>query len=205
MDKIFRTESADRSESNDGRVKYQLYSTRWVALAIFCTLEMSNALLWVTFAPISDISEHYFGKDNFYSSITAINMLANVFLILYPVGTIAAVYTVKYYRPRKSLIFAGTLTVIGALLRVLATAFKNNLEIGTVYGLIILGQAFGAIAQPFFTNFAPALSGIWFSVDERDISTSIGAMCSPFGNAIGQLIPPLIVTESQNINGNKFY
>lgn len=198
IEEFLRTDSADRSEPDSKG--YRTYPGRWVALALFCTLEMANALMWVSFAPISDISQHYFGSG-WFGSVTAINMLANVFLILYPFGTIAAVYTVKYFRPRKSLIFAGSLTALGCFLRLLATIFRNNLGDGAAYGLIFLGQAFGALAQPYFTNFAPALSGIWFAVDERDISTSMGAMCSPLGNAFGQLIPPFIVSQSQDPNG----
>lgn len=199
MESVFRNESGDRSESGEGN--YRTYPSRWTALALFCSLEMANALLWVSFAPISDISGHYFSSGNFYSSVTAVNMLANVFLIVFPFGTIGAVYTVKHFRPRNALIFAGFLTALGALLRCLAAYFKNNLGNGGTYGLFILGQLLGAFAQPYFTNFAPALSGIWFAVDERDISTSIGAMCSPLGNAIGQLIPPILVSEEENSEG----
>ena len=53
----------------------QVYSSRWVVLSVFCLLEMSNALLWVTFAPISDLAQIYFGgKHSYYGSTTSINM-----------------------------------------------------------------------------------------------------------------------------------
>lgn len=193
--------SADTGSDDLNSTKYKLYSSRWTALTIFCCMEMANALLWVTYAPISDISQHYFGSDNYYSSITGVNMLANVYLILYPVGTILAVYCVKRIKPRNSLLLGGLLSVIGALMRWIASTQKQSLGNSGVYLLMFFGQAFGALSQPFFTNFVPALSGIWFAVEERDISTAVGSMCSPLGNAIGQLIPPIIVTETVNASG----
>jgi len=55
--------------------EFKVYSNRWVILSVFCALEMSNALLWVTFAPISDLAQIYFGgKDSYYGSTTSINM-----------------------------------------------------------------------------------------------------------------------------------
>jgi hypothetical protein len=35
---------------------YQVYSSRWYALAMFCAINFCNSLLWVTFSPISDIT-----------------------------------------------------------------------------------------------------------------------------------------------------
>ena len=57
----------------------KVYSSRWIVLSVFCILEMSNALLWVTFAPISDIAQIYFGgKESYYGSTTSINMFVNI-------------------------------------------------------------------------------------------------------------------------------
>ena len=62
----------------------KVYSSRWIVLSVFCILEMSNALLWVTFAPISDIAQIYFGgKESYYGSTTSINMFVNIELCLF--------------------------------------------------------------------------------------------------------------------------
>jgi FLVCR family MFS transporter 7 len=173
------------------------YPYRWFILFIFAMLTLVNALLWVTFAPISDISEHYFGDE--YGSITMVNLLANIFLILYAPGTILAVMLIKYYKLKNTLIVGGTLTVIGAFLRYMAALYNNSNSHATTYSLMLLGQAFAALAQPIFLGYPAALASLWFSVDERDIATTIGAMCSPIGNAVGQLVPVLIVVQ----NGRK--
>jgi hypothetical protein len=177
---------------------YVVYRDRWVALSIFCALVMANALLWVTFSPISDITQHYFGSNSFYGSITGVNMMANIFLILYTPGTVLAVLSMKFFKPRKALLLAAVLTTVGALLRYLACLYDNVLTHEQVYILVFLGQALSAIAQPMFLNFPPAIASIWFPVEERDISTTIASMSSPIGNAIGSVIPFLFVTENQS-------
>jgi FLVCR family MFS transporter 7 len=48
-----------------------VYQQRWVILAVFSALNLSNALMWVTYAPISDLSETYF-----HASTTEINLYA---------------------------------------------------------------------------------------------------------------------------------
>lgn len=173
--------------------KYTVYTSRWYALAMFSWLELSNALLWVTFSPISDIASVYFGSNSLYGSTTYVNMLANIFLILYFPGTILAILSMEYLKPRKSLLIAGLLTAIGAFVRYWGALYSDTLGTENTYALILLGQALSAIAQPMFLNFPPAIASIWFPVDERDISTTIGSMSSPVGNAIGQIIPILIV------------
>jgi FLVCR family MFS transporter 7 len=180
----------------------KVYRDRWYILIVFALLEMANALLWVTFAPISDLTQHYFNVHSSYGSTTSVNMLANIFLILYAPGSLLGILSydyilfsfllpffvgmmlVKYYQPRKTLLFAGCLTLVGAFLRYLAIVYYNELGNANVYGLVFLGQAFAAIAQPMFLNFPPALASIWFPVNEREIATTIGSMCSPIGKSI---------------------
>jgi FLVCR family MFS transporter 7 len=177
----------------------KVYRERWYILIVFALLEMANALLWVTFAPISDLTQHYFNIHSSYGSTTSVNMLANIFLILYAPGSLLGIFSfltflcsfllliflgmmlVKYYQPRKTLLVAGWLTLVGAFLRFLAVAYYNELGNANAYGLVFLGQAFAALAQPMILNLIPALASIWFPINEREIATTIGSMCSPVG------------------------
>ena len=63
--------------------EYLVYPSRWYMLAMFCFLDLANAVLWVTFAPISDLTSDYFGGI----SLTEVNMLALIFQIAYLPGT----------------------------------------------------------------------------------------------------------------------
>lgn len=182
---------------------FQVYPYRWVILAIFSLLEIATVLLWVTFAPISDITQHYFGPPSYYSSLTGINMLANVFLIFYTPGTILGVILITYLRLKNAFIVAGAVTVAGSLLRYIATLTLAAGDLGhaDTYWLMFLGQCLAAIAQPVFLNMPPAIALIWFPPAERDIATTIGAMVCPIGLAIGQIIPVILVSETESAEG----
>lgn len=191
------------SKLSFGKEIYQVTSYRWVILLSFCFLEFSNATTWVTFAPISDVSAHYFGGGDSYGSTTNINMLANIFLVLYLPGTILASMLLKYYGPRWSLLFAGSLTTIGTIIRYIAALSNKSLGDGNTYILMFLGQSCSALAQPMFLNSPSSVASTWFAVNERDISTTIGSMFSPIGNAVGQLLPVAFVSESSEVSPGK--
>eukprot|EP01031_Cornospumella_fuschlensis_P032395 gene32395-39173_t len=190
------------SSGTDMKTIFTVYSYRWLILGMFCSLEMTNALFWVTFSPISDIAQHYFSPSSYYSSTTAVNMLANIFLITYLPGTILGVLMMKHFRLRNAFVLAGSLTVLGGLLRYIATLCADSLGVSGTYWLIFLGQFCAAMAQPTFLNMPPAVAAAWFPVNERDVATTVGSMCSPVGNAIGQILPILFVTEHSDDDVN---
>lgn len=171
------------------------YPERWVMLLLFCLLEGANALLWISFAPISDKVQHYFGHG-VYGSITAVNMLANVFLIFYGPGTALASSSMKVYGLRNSLIIGGTVTMIGALVRVFAAVYHGDIGNESTYYLMLLGQTLGSLAQPVFLNMPSVIASTWFPMSERDIATTIGAISSPIANAIGSVLPVLFVYQT---------
>ena len=43
----------------------KLYPSRWFQLALFSFVSFSNALCWITFAPISILVENYYGVTSF--------------------------------------------------------------------------------------------------------------------------------------------
>jgi hypothetical protein len=45
----------------DQQQTYKTYSSRWFMLVIFSILSITNAMMWITFAPISDDASDYFG------------------------------------------------------------------------------------------------------------------------------------------------
>lgn len=172
---------------------------RWLMLFLFSILEFANAVLWVTFSPISDVTQHYFEKAP-YNTASAVNMLANIFLILYLPGTILGSITIKKYGLKNALLLGGVLTSIGSFIRYVAVI--NNTELGDegTYYLILFGQALSSLAQPIFLNMPPLLASTWFPVKERELTTTIGAVSSPLGNAFGSYLPVFFVHEEKRVD-----
>lgn len=51
---------------------------RWIMLAIFSIVTLSNAAAWITFAPIADVTQEHFGVSAF-----AVNSLSLVYMLAY--------------------------------------------------------------------------------------------------------------------------
>lgn len=184
--------------------KYEVSKKRWKILCLFCLLSASNASLWVTYAPISDISQVYFGGSHTISgSITSINMLATSYQVLFGPGTLLASQLMKNYDLRITVLVGGILTTAGALLRLIAALLKDFIGNSVNYSFALIGQSLAALAQPLYVNIVAALTSAWFPLSERDTATTISTLANPIGSAIGQIFPILFVTEnSQNdVNG----
>ena len=57
---------------------YRSYPARWHTLGIFVAQTFINAFLWIGFAPVVELTQCYYGV-----SVTAVNMLSVIFMILY--------------------------------------------------------------------------------------------------------------------------
>lgn len=79
----------------------------------------------------------------------------------------------------------------------------------TSYVIVVIGQSFAAFGQPFFVNSPGLLAANWFGTGERDTATSIASLFAVVGNAVGQVVPPALVTskysdvtsKSSDVNG----
>lgn len=177
--------------SQEDSDEFVVYRQRWVILAVFSLLNLSNALMWVTYAPISDLSESYF-----HASTTEVNLLAVVFLIFYPLGMALEVAVMKKYGLRVTLLVGSFLTAIGTLLRYIPAQAQAPPRV--CYGIALLGQILGSFAQPLFVNMPAHISGAWFPQKERELSTTVGSLFSPIGNAVGNIFPVLLVSRAPN-------
>lgn len=196
------TQSTQDLSHTNGLEKFEVYFIRWPVLFSYCTANVANAIVWATFAPISDIAQHYFGStDTFYGSVTGINMLAVITFIVFPFGALYSFWANRHLGPRKSMLLATTVTVLGTLIKFLAAHYTNSLGNANTYGLMFLGQALCGFMRCTFVSFPAALSALWFPVSEREMGTAIGSISSSLGSAFGALIPPLFVTETANSDG----
>ncbi|RMX61475.1 hypothetical protein pdam_00003517 [Pocillopora damicornis] len=75
------------SKSRELSSKYRLYRRRWYMLLVLFVLNVSNAMLWLSFAPVADYTASYYGE-----SVNAINWLSIVFLLCYLLFGLVAVW-----------------------------------------------------------------------------------------------------------------
>jgi hypothetical protein len=132
--------------------------SRWLILFLFCFLNFSNGLLWTTFAPISDISQSYFGRP--LSNSTAVNSLSIVFLILFPPGTVLGALVRPMIGLKLTLLLGGGLSSLGSALRLIAALSRAHLSSFGLYSLLLVGSSFAAIAQPVLFNLPAVIASV---------------------------------------------
>ena len=176
--------------SNTIRSQYKVDNRRWIMLSLYSMLTICNSFFWVTFASITDLTQLYIGRNSKINdvNINAVNLLANIFLMLYFPGTLLTNIWRKKYGIKKTLEISGLFTVIGAFFRFIPTIFYNSMDSNWIFNYIFFGQFLAAVTQPFFCNIPPGVSNAWFPDNERDLATAIGNIASTAGNAIGLLL-----------------
>lgn len=181
--------------SDGGELK--LYSERFLMCLLFSVSVMANQILWVTFVPISDLSEEWMGV-----STLEVNLLSIVWMILYLPGTIIGIWVVDRYNLRTAVILGGGVTVVGAGMRVIGAYMRAGgsgmISDQTLYAMQLLGQALAGLIQAVFLNLPANVSAAWFPSQERDISTMFASIAGPVGNAIGSAMPALLVNSNES-------
>ena len=160
-------------------------------LFIFCVLTFTNAFLWIGFAPIVELTERYYNVSS-----TWVNLLSAIFMFMYIPGSYLSMYLITKYGLRCSITVGAVLNAVGGWIRYASVfvAQRSDTPSPMAYGMLLVGQALPALAQPLFTNVPAKLAGDWFPNSERDVATVVAALFNPLGNAGGQVIPTLLVS-----------
>ena len=176
---------------------YRSYPARWHTLAIFVAQSFINAFLWISFAPVVALTQRYYGV-----SVTAVNLLSVIFMVLYAPGSYIAMHMITTSGLRRTMVVGVVLNAVGSVVRLGSVWGVASGASGVGYTMVLVGQALPALAQPMFTNLPAKLAGDWFSVSERDMATTIAALSNPLGNALGQVLPTFFVSQDANQAAN---
>lgn len=69
----------------------------------------------------------------------------------------------------------------------------------SAYALLMVSQAFIAIAQPLFQVVGPIFSQTWFDLDGRTTATMLIAVSNPVGGAVAQFVSPAFDSVRRSI------
>lgn len=59
------------------------YNTRWLQLCLFCAISMSNAMLWITFSPISTIAVTFYDVEPLTVNCRMIWLFISLFILVF--------------------------------------------------------------------------------------------------------------------------
>uniref|UniRef100_A0A672G8A8 Major facilitator superfamily (MFS) profile domain-containing protein n=1 Tax=Salarias fasciatus TaxID=181472 RepID=A0A672G8A8_SALFA len=148
--------------------------------------------IWITFAPVADQSAQYL-----HVGLDMINYLSLVFMVVAIPLSFGSTWMLDTLGLRITLILGSWLNMFGAMIRFLAMA--PSLSAQARYGVVMLGQTLGAMAQPLMI-FAPTkLAALWFPDHQRATANMVASMANPLGILLANIISPLVVTTSDQI------
>jgi hypothetical protein len=161
-------------------------------LAMFVLSGFANALVLLSWSPISDKASDFWGGI----SNTAVNSLAVSFQVMYIPGTILATNTMKKSDLRTTMLLGGCLTTVGCFIRWIGAFLRESSTISPIlsYVIVLFGTLMVALSQPFYLNMPAKIAGSWFAVSERDVGTTLCSLANPLGSAVGSILPAMFVS-----------
>uniref|UniRef100_A0A8C1LAK3 Solute carrier family 49 member 3 n=1 Tax=Cyprinus carpio TaxID=7962 RepID=A0A8C1LAK3_CYPCA len=175
-------DAAGSAESEDGRshldarntaAEFRVYKRRWFILFVLCLLNCSNAMVWLTFAPVADQTAQYLRV-----SLNLVNWLSLVYVVVAIFFSLITTWVLDSLGLRFSLIMGSWLNMLGAILRVIG--MLSCIPERAMFPMVMGGQTLCAFAQPLVI-FAPTkLAALWFPDHQRATANMMASMGNLF-------------------------
>eukprot|EP01135_Chromosphaera_perkinsii_P001434 Nk52_evm2s169 gene=Nk52_evmTU2s169 len=180
---------SSRMEKSEGA--FVLYRKRFLMLFVIVMLNISNAVMWISFSPVACKAATYFDVSQ-----GTINWLSIVFMACYiPLGFVSS-YVLDSKGLFKGVVLCGALlNFVGGWARY-ASSFASTDD---KFGVIMVGQIIAACAQPFILNSPTKLAAMWFGDKERTTANMVGTVSNPIGLAVSMVISPIVVTSPDDV------
>ncbi|XP_063770686.1 solute carrier family 49 member A3 [Pseudophryne corroboree] len=188
-----REPDSKRCSSVSSLRQYQVYRRRWFYLAVVCLINSSNAMLWISFAPVANLTASYFN-----CSLDTVNYLALVYVIVsIPIGFVAS-WLLDTLGLRYAVIISSWLNMLGSIVRGASAIELLNTGNSKLYYLFV-GQCICAVAQPLVLFVPAKLAAVWFPEHQRATANMIASMSNPFGIFLANILSPVIVSKAEQI------
>ncbi|XP_028293857.1 choline/ethanolamine transporter flvcr2a isoform X3 [Gouania willdenowi] len=166
----------------------RLYKRRWAIVFLFSAYSLSNAYQWIQYAIIANIFAKFYKVGDF-----AVNWLSMVYMLVYIPLILPVTWLLEKKGLRLTAILANALNFAG-----------NWVKVGSaephLFAVTLVGQLLCALAQVFILGMPSRLASVWFGADEVSTACSIGVFGNQVGIAIGFLLPPILVPNSDDMN-----
>ncbi|XP_039258966.2 choline/ethanolamine transporter flvcr2a-like [Styela clava] len=176
-----------KQKSHQGHPEIRLYKRRFLMLGIFSVYSMSSAFQWIEYAIITNIITKYYGVSELAVQWTSMVYMASYIPLMF-----VATWMLDRWGLRKVVLFGATLNAVGSLIKI--GSVQPHL-----FALSFIGQTVAACAQSFVLEIPPKVASVWFGPSEVSTATAIGVFGNQLGVAIGFLLPPVIVPDSDDM------
>jgi len=164
---------------NVSKSNVQVYGYRWVVLFVFTIINIILQIHWLTFAPIAQAAQEYYGV-----SALGVDFFSIVFLAIFIVFCIPSTYIINHYSLRTSIGLAAVLIGVCGLTKGL---FAES------YTLVIISQFGLALSQPLLINAGTTVAVRWFPLTERATATGVALLAQFLGMIIAMILTPILI------------
>uniref|UniRef100_A0A6A7FVC5 Choline/ethanolamine transporter FLVCR1 n=1 Tax=Hirondellea gigas TaxID=1518452 RepID=A0A6A7FVC5_9CRUS len=178
---------SDGVQNDDSSQIYIEYKRRWFILILFIAYSMSNAFQWIEYSIIANIISKYYGVDAAFVDWCS---------MLYMVTYIPLIFPGSWILQKKGLRFT---VIMGSLGTMIGSWIKCASVSPDRFYVTFLGQFITACSQIFILSVPTRLAAVWFGSTQVSTACSIGVFGNQAGIALGFLIPPMLVPDSDDV------
>ncbi|XP_026274233.1 feline leukemia virus subgroup C receptor-related protein 1-like [Frankliniella occidentalis] len=154
---------------------------RWLMLAIFCLVTLTNGCQWVQFSIIDNSVAAYYG-----TSRDVVDWTSLLFMVTYIPGMLPAAWFLDKTGLRWTVLVAAAGNCLAAWLKVVAVR-------PDLLAVLFAGQGVAALVNCFVLSVPPRLAAVWFGERQVSTATAIGVIGNQLGNALGFAVPSVLV------------
>lgn len=186
--------NSDENE-NESNKTIRVYPMRWYILSVICVANISNAICWINFSPIADLTGQFYSID-----FDEVNFLSLVYLISSTPAGFFSFWLIDTFGVRVSLNLGSWINFLGAVIRLFSALDLANGEPFIPqeykYTVLMTGQSFCSLAQPFILFVATKFATNWFADDQRALANTVALGSNTMGILVGAVLSPVIVNSS---------
>ncbi|XP_071155077.1 choline/ethanolamine transporter flvcr2b-like isoform X3 [Mytilus edulis] len=173
----------------------RLYKRRWIIIFVFSFYLSSNAFQWLSLNIIGDVILTFYNAslpEDELKRDMSLDWLSLIYMLTY----VTLIFPSMWFLQKKGLRVS---TLCGAFLNAIGAWIKVASVNSDRFGVLMFGQTMCAIAQVFTLSLPARIAAVWFGPNEVSTATAIGIFGIQIGNAVGFLLPPIVVPYTKDI------
>ena len=158
----------------------QVYSYRWVIIAVFAVINIVVQIQWLSFAPIAKAAQSVYDV-----SALQIDFFSIIYLAVFVIFCIPASYVIDTFGIRIGISIGAILAGVFGLMKGL---------FATDYIMVCIAQTGLALSQPFIINSPTKVAVRWFPITERATAGGIGLLAQFLGMIVAMVVTPYLIS-----------
>ncbi|XP_002717563.1 choline/ethanolamine transporter FLVCR1 [Oryctolagus cuniculus] len=186
--RLLPTEPGEETPGAEGAPlpRTALSPRRFVVLLVFSLYSLVNAFQWIQYSIISNVFEGFYGV-----SLLHIDWLSMVYMLAYVPLIFPATWLLDTRGLRLTALLGSGLNCLGAWIK--CGSVQRHL-----FWVTMLGQCLCSVAQVFILGLPSRIASVWFGPKEVSTACATAVLGNQLGTAVGFLLPPVLVPNTQN-------